>query len=65
MPGIAEDRTPMRPAMRALSAVVAVGSAAVAVVAVISQIWLTAVGSSLTAAAMVAFFWNTRPRRAG
>ena len=34
-----------------------------AVVAFISQIWLTAVGSSLTAAAAIGLAWTTRPRR--
>lgn len=65
MPGMAEDRTSTRPAMRTLFAILALLSTTVAVAAIVLQIWLTAIGSSLTAIAMVGFFWNTRPRRAG
>ncbi len=64
MPCMAEDRTSSGPA-RTLFAVLAVLSATMAVAAVVLQIWLTAIGSSLTAAAMAGTFWNTRPRRAG
>lgn len=65
MRGMPQEPTPTRPALRAWLAILAAGSAVVAVVATISQLWLTAVGSSMSAAAMVALFWNTRPRRTG
>jgi hypothetical protein len=44
--------------------VIGLASAGVAIGAAISQVWLTAVGSSLTTVAMAVFFWGTRPRRA-
>lgn len=58
-----DDRTAAGPPKRTLIVVLAVLSATVAIAAVVIHLWLTAIGSSLTAAAMVGSFWSTRPRR--
>jgi hypothetical protein len=60
---VSEGRPQTSTGVRVGLAVIAIAGAGVAIVAAISQLWLTAVGSSLTAVAMAGSWWTTRPRR--
>ena len=60
-----ERRSPTPTGVRVIIAVIGIASVAVAIGAAIAQVWLSAVGSALTAVAMGILSWNARTHRVG